>query len=113
MQVCVRVYTFPERTRDKISTILRKYNYCLSVREKIRSRVTAATDFSHCFETKTAESEESHELHLIYTHKLNPGVGPTDHYGISLAEVSSLPKCVTTKAREYASRQSTAQVILL
>ncbi|XP_072757634.1 mutS protein homolog 4 [Anoplolepis gracilipes] len=64
---------------------------------------------THCFETKTAESEESNELHLIYTHKLNPGVGPTDHYGISLAEVSSLPKCVTTKAREYASRQSTAQ----
>ncbi|KAM0733913.1 MutS protein-like protein 4 [Formica fusca] len=64
---------------------------------------------THCFETKTAETEESNELHLIYTHKLNPGVGPTDHYGISLAEVSSLPKCVTTKAREYASRQSTVQ----
>ncbi|XP_050453285.1 mutS protein homolog 4-like [Cataglyphis hispanica] len=62
---------------------------------------------THCFETKTAE--ESNELHLIYTHKLNPGVGPTDHYGISLAEVSSLPKSVTTKAREYASRQSTPQ----
>ncbi|XP_025269482.1 mutS protein homolog 4-like [Camponotus floridanus] len=64
---------------------------------------------THCFETKTAESEESNELHLIYTHKLNPGVGPTDHYGISLAEVSSLPKCVTIKARKFASQQSTAQ----
>lgn len=62
--------------------------------------------FSHCFETKTAEPEETGELHLIYTHKLNPGTGPTDHYGIALAEVSSLPKCVTTKAREYASQQS-------
>ncbi|KAL6432804.1 hypothetical protein ACFW04_006284 [Cataglyphis niger] len=62
---------------------------------------------THCFETKTAE--ESNELHLIYTHKLYPGVGPTDHYGISLAEVSSLPKSVTTKAREYASRQSSPQ----
>ncbi|KAG5327604.1 MSH4 protein, partial [Pseudoatta argentina] len=61
---------------------------------------------SHCFETKTAESEESNDLHLIYTHKLNPGRGPTDHYGITLAEVSSLPKCVTIKAREYASQQS-------
>ncbi|XP_018342964.1 PREDICTED: mutS protein homolog 4-like [Trachymyrmex septentrionalis] len=61
---------------------------------------------SHCFETKTAESEESNDLHLIYTHKLNPGRGPTDHYGIALAEVSSLPKCVTIKAREYASQQS-------
>ncbi|XP_071555070.1 mutS protein homolog 4 [Temnothorax nylanderi] len=60
----------------------------------------------HCFETKTAEPEESGDLHLIYTHKLNPGTGPTDHYGIALAEVSSLPKCVTTKAREYASQPS-------
>ncbi|XP_018317051.1 mutS protein homolog 4 [Mycetomoellerius zeteki] len=61
---------------------------------------------THCFETKTAESEESNDLHLIYTHKLNPGTGPTDHYGIALAEVSSLPKCVTIKAREYAFQQS-------
>ncbi|XP_018401348.1 PREDICTED: mutS protein homolog 4-like [Cyphomyrmex costatus] len=61
---------------------------------------------SHCFETKTAELEESSDLHLIYTHKLNPGTGPTDRYGIALAEVSSLPKCVTIKAREYASQQS-------
>ncbi|XP_011702971.1 PREDICTED: mutS protein homolog 4-like [Wasmannia auropunctata] len=61
---------------------------------------------THCFETKTTEPVESNELHLIYTHKLNPGTGPTDHYGIALAEVSSLPKCVTTKAREFASQQS-------
>ncbi|KAL0130729.1 hypothetical protein PUN28_002386 [Cardiocondyla obscurior] len=60
----------------------------------------------HCFETKIAEPEESRDLHLIYTHKLNFGTGPTDHYGIALAEVSSLPKYVTTKAREYASLQS-------
>ncbi|XP_029169725.1 mutS protein homolog 4-like [Nylanderia fulva] len=64
---------------------------------------------THCFETKTAESEESNELHLIYTHKLIRGIGPTNHYGISLAEVSSLPKCVTAKAREYASQQSNVQ----
>lgn len=32
-------------------------------------------------------------------------MAPTDHYGIALAEVSSLPKCVTTKAREYACQQ--------
>ncbi|XP_011877521.1 PREDICTED: mutS protein homolog 4-like isoform X1 [Vollenhovia emeryi] len=61
---------------------------------------------THCFETKTAEPEDSDELHLVYTHKLNRGTGPTDHYGIALAEVSSLPKCVTAKAREYASRQA-------
>nr|XP_012233135.1 PREDICTED: mutS protein homolog 4-like [Linepithema humile] len=61
---------------------------------------------THCFETKTTEAEESSELHLIYTHKLNCGTGITDHYGIALAEVSSLPRCVTTKAREYASKQS-------
>ncbi|XP_025075394.1 mutS protein homolog 4-like [Pogonomyrmex barbatus] len=61
---------------------------------------------NHCFETKTEEPGEPSELHLIYTHKLNPGTGSTDHYGIALAEVSSLPKCVTAKAREYASQQS-------
>ncbi|EFN83847.1 MutS protein-like protein 4 [Harpegnathos saltator] len=60
----------------------------------------------HCFETKMAESNGSDQLHLIYTHKLNNGTAPTDHYGIALAEVSSLPKCVTSKAREYASRRS-------
>ncbi|EZA53356.1 MutS protein-like protein [Ooceraea biroi] len=63
---------------------------------------------THYFETKNAEPEnKTKELHLIYTHKLMPGIGSTDHYGIALAEVCSLPKCVTTKAREYASRQST------
>ncbi|XP_014474027.1 PREDICTED: mutS protein homolog 4-like [Dinoponera quadriceps] len=61
---------------------------------------------THCFQTKTAESDDSGQLRLIYTHKLNNGTAPADHYGIALAEVSSLPKCVTSKAREYASRQS-------
>lgn len=53
-----------------------------------------------------AESDGSNQLRLMYTHKLNNGTAPTDHYGIALAEVSSLPECVTSKAREYASRQS-------
>ncbi|XP_020285016.1 mutS protein homolog 4-like [Pseudomyrmex gracilis] len=60
--------------------------------------------FSHCFETKT-DAEDSGELRLTYNHKLTLGIGPIDHYGIALAEVSSLPKRVTTKAREYANNQ--------
>lgn len=79
----------------------------LIVRKKKRTIIKIANRrFRHCFETTTTETEGSSELHLIYTHKLSYGTGITDHYGIALAEVSSLPRCVTAKAREYASLQS-------
>lgn len=88
-----------------VKVLQEMYLYLLS--EKKRTIIKIANRrFRHCFETTTTETEGSSELHLIYTHKLSYGTGITDHYGIALAEVSSLPRCVTAKAREYASLQS-------
>ena len=49
-------------------------------------------------------TEGAREVRLTYTHKLKEGVALVENYGIALAESSSLPDCIVTLARQYASK---------
>ncbi|XP_066588700.1 mutS protein homolog 4-like [Prorops nasuta] len=60
---------------------------------------------NYCFETVMREFKGARNPRLLYTHKLKRGKNLLDCHGISLSEMSGIPKIITLKAREYAAME--------
>lgn len=62
---------------------------------------------------KAEEKMEGQDCRLIYTYKLCPGVNQVAHYGLKLAQVTSLPQSILTLAANMTDKLVLQQKVSL